>query len=138
VTSRFLLDTNVVSEIRRSRPDPAVTAWFDGLGQAELFLSVLTLGEIGLGIHRLRRRDAEQADVLDRWLAELRRVYADRVLPVTDEVAERWAMLNTPRPLPVVDGLLAATALVHDAVLVTRNTADLRGVDVRTIDPFTR
>jgi len=87
VTSRFLLDTNVVSEVRRSRPDPAVAAWFDGLGQAELFLSVLTLGEIGLGIHRLRRRDAAQADVLDRWLAKLRRVYADRLLPVTDEVA---------------------------------------------------
>lgn len=134
--ARYLLDTNVVSEIRRSRPDPGVVAWFDGLGQGDVFVSVLTLGEIRLGIVRLRRRDPEQAEVLDRWLSQLRRSYADRVLPVTDVVAERWALLNERRPLPVVDGLLAATAVVNDAVLVTRNTADLQGVDVPLLNPF--
>lgn len=134
--ARYLLDTNVISEIRRPRPDLGVMAWFDGLGDADLFVSVLTLGEIQLGVARLRKRDPKQAEVLDGWLTQLRRSFADRVLSVTDEVAARWALLNEPRPLPVVDGLLAATAVVNDAVLVTRNTADLRGVDVRLLNPF--
>jgi predicted nucleic acid-binding protein len=134
--ARYLLDTNVVSELRRSHPDPAVTAWFDSIGSAELLLSVLTLGEIRLGIVRLRRRDPAQADILDRWLTQLRDGYADRLLPVSVAVADRWARLNEARPLPVVDGLIAATAIEHGAVLVTRNVADLDGVDVQMVNPF--
>lgn len=136
MTARFLLDTNVLSELRRSRPDAGVVAWFDGLDHATLYVSVLTLGEIRLGILRLARRDPGQAEVLDRWLSELRRAYAENVLPVTSDVVERWALLNADRPLPAVDSLLAATALVHGATFVTRNTADLRGVDVPMLDPF--
>lgn len=133
---RYLLDTNVVSELRRRRPHPAVVAWFERARSADLLLSALTIGEIRLGVVRLRRRDPDQADVLDRWLDGLESGYADRILPVTPAVARRWADLNAERSLPVVDALLAATALEHDAVLVTRNTADLAGVDVRVINPF--
>nr|WP_297422306.1 type II toxin-antitoxin system VapC family toxin [uncultured Actinotalea sp.] len=133
---RYLLDTNVVSELRRSRPDPAVVRWFDSVGPADLFLSVLTIGEIRLGVVRLRRRDPERAAAIDEWLDRLQSGYADRILPVTPAVARRWAEMNEARTLPVVDALIAATAVEHDAVLVTRNVADLAGTDVRLLDPF--
>ena len=134
--SRYLLDTNVVSELRRSRPHPSVSQWFDGIGPAELFLSALTIGEIRLGVVRLRGRDPRQADVLEEWLDRLESGYADRILPVTPAVARRWAELNRTRTLPVIDALIAATAEEHDAVLVTRNVADLAEVDVRLLNPF--
>jgi hypothetical protein len=134
--SRYLLDTNVVSELRRRKPDPAVSGWFDRLGAAELFLSALTIGEIRLGVVRLRSRDPGQAELLDQWLDRLEAGYADRILPVTTAVAGRWAELNRERSLPVVDALLTATAVEHDAVLVKRNVGDLAGVDVRLLNPF--
>lgn len=134
--TRYLLDTNVVSELRRRRPDPAVLEWFDGVRSAELLISALTVGEIRLGILRLRRRDPDQADALAAWLDGLEAGYAGRILPVTAAVARRWAELNATRPLPVVDALIAATAAEHDAVLVTRNTADLAGVDIAMVNPF--
>lgn len=137
--SRYLLDTNVVSELRRSRPHPMVAQWFDGIGSAELFLSVLTIGEIRLGVVRLRRRDPSQADTIDAWLDRLESGYADRILPVTASVARRWAELNETRTLPVMDALIAATAVEHDAVLVTRNVAGLASLadaDVRLLNPF--
>ena len=134
--TRYLLDTNIISELRRSRPDPAVVKWLDGIGRADLLLSVLTIGEIHQGIVRLARRDPDQARVLADWLTALERGYADRIVPVTATVARRWAELNAARPLPVIDSLLAATAIEHDAVLVTRNVRDLEGVDVRMVNPF--
>ena len=134
--TRYLLDTNVVSELRRSHPDPAAVQWFDGIGRADLLLSVLTIGEIHQGVVRLARRDPDQARVLADWLTALERGYADRILPVTATVARRWAELNAVRRLPVIDSLLAATAIEHDAVLVTGNVRDLDGVDVRMINPF--
>ena len=134
--TRYLLDTNVVSELRRPRPDPGVVRWLEAARGDDLYLSVLTIGEIRLGIVRLERRDPARAEVLEAWLAGLEQGYADRILPVTAAVARRWAALNTDRPLPVVDALLAATAAEHDATLVTRNVADLAGVDVPLLDPF--
>ncbi|EYR64068.1 twitching motility protein PilT [Actinotalea ferrariae CF5-4] len=133
---RYLLDTNVVSELRRSRPDPAVVRWFDSIAPADLFLSVLTIGEIRLGVVRLRRRDPDQAAAIDAWLNRLESGYADRILPVTPAVARRWAEMNEDRPLPVVDALIAATAVEHGAVLATRNVADLAGAGVRLLNPF--
>jgi predicted nucleic acid-binding protein len=102
-----------------------------------LFLSVLVVGEIRQGVERLARRDPAQAEVFEHWLKQLVAVYADRIVPVTTEVAEVWGRLNVPDPVPVVDGLLAATALVRGWTLVTRNTADVASTGVRLLDPFT-
>jgi hypothetical protein len=132
----FLLDTNVISEIRKPRPDVHVRAWFDDVSGADLHLSVLVLGEIRQGVERRRRRDLGAGRALDAWLRELHRSFPERILPVTAEIADRWGRLNVPDPVPTVDGLLAATALVHDLVLVTRNVSDVTGTGVPVLDPF--
>jgi toxin FitB len=132
----FLLDTNVLSEIRKRTPDPNVVTWFASVRSAELFLSVLVIGEIRQGIERLTAKDPEQAAVFERWLDDLVGVYGDRVVPITAEIAQTWGRLNVPDPLPVVDALLVATALVHGWTLVTRNAADVRGTGVRLLNPF--
>jgi len=132
----YLLDTNVISEVRKRRPDPRVTAFFDGVRSAELFVSVLTIGEIRTGVERLRRKDADQARALDQWLADLCASYADRIVSVDADIADEWGRLNVPDPLPVIDGLLAATAQSRGWTLVTRNTADLARCGVRLLNPF--
>ena len=131
----FLLDTNVISEIRRGR-DPNVAAWASEATDAELFLSVLTLGEIRKGIERLRRRDSDQAEVFAAWLEQLRDQFADRILPVDDRVAEEWGRLNAPAERKTVDSLIAATARLHDLTVVTRNTGDFDGCDVSVLNPW--
>ncbi len=133
----YLLDTNVVSEIRKRKPDPQVLAWWDSAAPSSLFISVLSLGDIRMGIERLRRKDEQQAAMLDAWLAHLRTAYADRIVPVDAEASDEWARLNVPDPLPTVDGLLAATAKVRGWVLVTRNTSDLAGRGVELLNPWT-
>jgi predicted nucleic acid-binding protein len=134
---KFLLDTNVVSELRKAgRAHRGVVAWFEGVDSADLYLSVLVAGELRQGIERLRRRDTVAAQRLDRWLAVLLESYPGRVLPVDAAVAELWGRLNVPDPLPAVDGLLAATALTHDLTLVTRNTREVARTGVRLHDPF--
>jgi predicted nucleic acid-binding protein len=132
----FLLDTNVVSEIRRPRPDPNVQAWLASVPEADLHLSVLVVGEIRQGVERLRRREPARAAPYEAWLSELARRFGDRLVPVTVEVCEEWGRLNVPDPLPVVDGLMAATAKVRGWTFVTRNVADLARADVRLLDPF--
>ncbi|HYB26980.1 MAG TPA: type II toxin-antitoxin system VapC family toxin [Solirubrobacteraceae bacterium] len=131
----FLLDTNVVSEIRRGR-DPRVRRWADAIDDVELHLSVMTLGEIRIGIDRLRSHEAEQADVFGRWLGELRSRFAGRILPVDARVADRWGRLNALASRNTVDSLIAATAHVHDLTVVTRNTKDFRGCDVPLLNPW--
>ena len=131
----LLLDTNAVSEIRRGR-DPHVRAWASHVDDVDLHLSVLTLGEIRKGIEGLRERDPQQADVFASWLAELRRRFAERILPVDGEVAEAWGRLNAVRSRNTVDSLIAATALIHDLTVVTRNTGDFEGCDVRVLNPW--
>lgn len=133
---RYLLDTNVISELRKRRPDPHVLAWYEGISSADLFISVLTVGEIRIGIERLRRKDSVQADALERWLEGLRAAYGDHVVDVDAGAAEEWGRLNVPDPLPVIDGLLAASARVRGWTLVTRNVADLARCDVPVINPF--
>jgi len=133
----FLLDTNVVSEIRKKSPNEGVAEWFASTQSHELFLSVLVIGEIRQGVDRLARRDPRQASVIDQWLRQLMDAYGDRVVPVTAEIAETWGRLNVPNRLPVVDCLLAATALVHDWTLVTRNASDVATTGARILDPFT-
>jgi len=132
----YLLDTNVISEIRKRHPDPHVVAWWDTVTSAEVFISALAIGEIRLGIERLRRRDSAKADLLEQWLHGLRAIYHDHIISVDSRIAEEWGRLNVPDPLPVIDGLLAATARVRDLILVTRNVADLARSDVRVINPF--
>ncbi|MDQ5816978.1 MAG: type II toxin-antitoxin system VapC family toxin [Actinomycetota bacterium] len=132
----FLLDTNVISEARRPRGDANVKAWLASVPADNLYLSVLVVGEIRGGIERLRRRDPVQADAYEGWLATLRRDYADRLLPVTAEVADEWGRMNVSDPVPVVDGLMAATAKVKCLTLVTRNTADIERSGVRILNPF--
>jgi len=132
----WLVDTNVLSELRKGdRANSGVRAWFADAREDELFTSVLVLGEVRRGIESIRRRDATAAIALEQWLARLVTTFSDRVLPVDDRVADRWGALNVPDPIPTVDGLLAATALVHDHVLVTRNTRDVERTGVRLMDP---
>ena len=132
----FLLDTNVISEARGPRGDANVKAWLASVPADNLYLSVLVVGEIRGGIEWLRRRDPVRADAYEGWLATLRRDYADRLLPVTAEVADEWGRMNVSDPVPVVDGLMAATAKVKGLTLVTSNTADIERSGVRILNTF--
>lgn len=132
----FLLDTNVVSEVRRPNADANVLRWFRSVDDSELYISVLVVGEIRQGVERLRRRDPRQAAVYDPWLVTLRDRYRDRIVPIGTEIAEEWALLNVPDPVGVIDGLMAATAKVGGLTLVTRNTAHFARTGVALLDPF--
>jgi hypothetical protein len=133
----FLLDTNVMSELRKGkRANPNVLAWFQAIDDAELFVSVLALGEIRIGIERIRPSNPAQARVLERWLKGLEAAYADRILPVTTAVADRWGRLSATTPPSVVDCLMAATAMENDLTLVTRNVQDVLRTGVSLLDPF--
>jgi hypothetical protein len=133
----FLLDTNVVSEVRRKQPDPLVLSWLENVDPGALHISVLTLGEIAKGAAKRAARERLQADALDRWLQSIRLHYADRVVGIDATIAERWGRLTAVRTLPVIDGLLAATALVHNMTLVTRNVRDMADTGVAIHDPWT-
>jgi toxin FitB len=133
----YLLDTNVISELRKGeQANPHVSSWFAGLADEEIYLSVLTIGEIRRGVESVRRRDPDSATVLDSWLARLSEVHRDRILPINRPIAEEWGRMNAPDPLPVVDGLLAATAKVMGLTLVTRNVADVERAGVELLNPF--
>jgi toxin FitB len=133
----YLLDTNVISELRKGeRADQSVREWFSELADEEIFLSVLTIGEVRRGIENVRRRDPDSAAALDSWLARLAEAHRDRILPVDRTIAEEWGRMNVPDPLPVVDGLLAATAKVVGLTFATRNVADVEGSGVELVDPF--
>lgn len=133
----YLLDTNVISELRKGkRADASVTAWFADVAEEEIFLSVLTIGEIRRGIEGVRRRDPDSAAALDRWLTLVSEAHGDRVVPIDRAIAEEWGRMSVPDPLPVVDGLLAATARVFGLTLVTRNVADVESTGVEVFDPF--
>jgi predicted nucleic acid-binding protein len=133
----YLIDTNVVSELRKgSRCNPHLLTWFDSLPDSEVYLSVLTTGEIRRGIESIRRRDPQSARVLEGWLNRLLEDYASRLLPITQEIADEWGRLNVPDPLPVIDALLAATARVHRLTLATRNIRDVEATGVPCVNPF--
>ena len=133
----WLIDTNIISEVRKGpRCHPVVAAWWASIADRDLFLSALTLGEIRKGIEGIRSRDPRRATALEGWLAEVADVFGPRVLGVDAAVAEAWGRMSAIRSVPVVDALLAATALVHGLVLVTRNAADVEGLGVRVLNPF--
>jgi toxin FitB len=138
--SGFLLDTNVISELVKPKPEPKVTTWIDSIDENLLHLSVLTIGEIRKGIASLR--DASRRVTLEAWLdSELILRFAERILPIDRAVAERWGRLAAEAvvaksPLPVIDGLLAATALDQNLTLVTRNTKDIAVTRVPVFNPW--
>jgi predicted nucleic acid-binding protein len=134
---RYLVDTNVLSEVRKgSRCDESVASWWSSVSQDDIFISILTIGEIRKGIERARRRDAHFAISLEKWLLLVIRNYRDRILTIDIDVAEEWGRLNVPDPLPVIDGLLAATAKVHGLILVTRNVSDIARTGVDSLNPW--
>lgn len=136
----YLLDTNVISELRKvvaGRADQRVAAWQEQVNQGACFVSAVTLMELDIGVLRMERRDARQGALLRAWLEE--RVvpeFAGRVLAVDDAVARQCAPLHVPDPRPDRDALIAATALVHGLTLATRNTADFMSMGVALIDPW--
>jgi toxin FitB len=137
--SGFLLDTNVISELLRPKPQPKVVEWVEATNEELFFLSVLTIGEIGINLHPDSGRRAK----LEAWLtSEVRARFADRILPIDEAVAERWGLLTAKariernHKLPVVDGLLAATAQHHDLILVTRNIDDVAPTGVQLLNPW--
>jgi len=133
----YLLDTVVLSELRKRRPNPNVVAWIDAVALADLFLSVVTIAEIELGIERQKRVDAAFASQLAGWLDVTLRAYGARILPMTTAIARRWgrlaaAQIGNREP----DLAIAATALEHGLTLVTRNVSDFTPTGVVTLDPF--
>ena len=138
--SGFLLDTNVISELVKAKPEPKVTDWIDSVDENLLYLSVLTLGEIRKGIALLR--DAPRRVALEAWLnSDLALRFAERILSIDRAVADRWGQLaadaaEARTPLPVIDGLLAATALHQNMTLVTRNTKDIVVTGVPVFNPW--
>jgi predicted nucleic acid-binding protein len=134
---KFLLDTNVISEIRkRERAHASVVKWVAQTPVKDIGTSVVVIAEIRRGIELKRRTDPAQAEALDRWYTQMRTRLGERVLPIDEPIAEAWAHLSVPHPLPLVDGLLAATCKVRALTLVTRNTADVARTGVAFFDPF--
>lgn len=135
----YLVDTNVVSELRRrDRTHPAVAAWAGGIRPAETFLSVVTVLELETGALRLERRDLAQGRRLRSWIdTEILPAFTRRILSVDIAVAKRCARLHVPDPRAERDALIAATALVHGLSVVTRNVVDFLPMGVSVIDPWT-
>ena len=134
---KYLLDTNIISEIRKGpRCHPNVAAWYSNLEEESLYLSVLVLGEIRKGIEGLRGRDAGKANELDLWLEQLQTSFQSQILPVDIAISQEWGRLSSLQTVPVIDGLLVATATAHGLVLVTRNTRDFADLGIQLINPF--
>jgi predicted nucleic acid-binding protein len=138
--SGFLLDTNCISELVRPKPEPRVINWMEASDEAILYLSVLTVGEIRRGVAGLPQ--GKRRTRLETWLAvELQARFAGRLLPISAAIADRWGSIaagarRTGKALPVIDGLLAATALHHDLTIVSRNARDFANAQVQVLNPW--
>jgi toxin FitB len=133
----YLIDTNIISEVRKGVGcDAHVSAWYASIADEDLFLSTLVLGEIRKGVELARPRDPGKAVALERWLREVEAAFNGRVLGIDNAVSDQWGRMSAIRPLPVIDGLLAATALTNDLTLVTRNDRDLAGLGAMVFNPF--
>ncbi len=133
----YLIDTNIISEVRKGdRCDPQVSAWYASIVDEDLFLSTLVLGEIRKGVELARARDPDKAAALELWLRQVEAAFGSRVLGIDNAVAEEWGRMSAIRPIPVIDGLLAATAVTNDLTLVTRNDRDIAGLGAVVLNPF--
>lgn len=133
----YLLDTNFVSELRKPRPDLAALAFYEAVGDTSLFVSVLTIGELRRGAELKSRKDPLGGHALGRWIEQVERSFFDRMLGIDRDAADLWGRLAAQRPRPVVDTLIAATAIVHGMTLVTRNIDDVRDTGARLVNPWT-
>jgi toxin FitB len=136
LTTGYLLDTNVISETRKTRANSGVMAFLSKADGEALFLSVLTLGELRKGVEAKRRTSHAIAEQLGAWVDGLETTFADRVLPIDVATARCWGELSAGRSLPVIDTLIAATAIGHGFTLVTRNTRDVASTGVTIVDPW--
>jgi predicted nucleic acid-binding protein len=133
----YLIDTNIISEIRKGdRCDPHVSAWYATVADEDLFLSTLVLGEIRKGVELARSRDPDKAAALEGWLRQVEAAFDGRVLGIDNAVSDRWGRMSAVRPIPVIDGLLAATAVTNGLTLVTRNDRDIAGLGATVLNPF--
>ncbi|MDT3672991.1 MAG: type II toxin-antitoxin system VapC family toxin [Aromatoleum sp.] len=134
----YLLDTNIISELRKGgRANPGVTAFFATLAAEDIYLSVQTVGEIRRGVETIRKRgDCEQANRLEAWLDMVIADYSDRILGFDLDCAQVWGKLMSPSPQHPIDKQIAAIALIYDLTVVTRNTEDFESTGVRNINPF--
>jgi predicted nucleic acid-binding protein len=134
----FLLDTVIVSEIRKKQPDSGVIEWISRQPGSQLYLSVVTLGEIERGIERRRKTEPAFADTLAAWLESLTLIYADRILPITPAIARRWGRLSAQIGNDSADLLIAATGLTHHLAVVTRNVSHFEPTGITVVNPFSK
>lgn len=133
----WLLDTNILSEIRKGKKaDAKVRQWFHSIAGERAYISVLSLGEIRKGIELLKKRSPQRYAELEQWLNQIQELYEEDILPVSEDIADQWGRMTAQRTLPVIDELLAATAVVHRLTLATRNIRDFQGCGVRLFNPF--
>lgn len=133
----YLLDTNIVSELRKRKPHGGVVAWLEGVANDQIYISAVTLGELQAGIELTRRQDSARAREIELWLIEVASTH--QVLPMDGEAFREWARLMHRRPRQILeDAMLAATARLHGLTLVTRNTRDFQGLGAPLLNPFTR
>lgn len=132
----WLLDTNIISEMRKKKPDSDVEFWLACQPDEKIFISVVTIGQIRFGVENLRLKDVKQAASLERWLIQMQARFRGRIKPVTEEIADIWGSLSPSQPLPLDDGLIAATALYHGLTVVTRNVRDFERSGVDIYNPF--
>jgi toxin FitB len=136
---KYLIDTNIISEVRKgAKCDRHVAAWYESIADADIYLSVLVVGEIRKGIERARPNNPAQAHALEKWLTDVVWSFAERILPVDQAVADEWGRMSAKRPLSTIDALLAATAKMNGMTLATRNISDVVDLGVHVLNPFER
>lgn len=133
---QYLLDTNILSETRRKQADQRVIAFLSAAEPSSLYISALTLGELRKGVALKKRIDPDTARKLAHWVDGLEYSFADNILGINAAIATIWGELSAQRPRPVIDTLIAATAIAHDLILVTRNTADVEDIKVDLLNPW--